>query len=74
MHTIRKMGHYISRTTHMISWMENIRQMTKRMALLLSIWTICIKRSRDIGRFKELPNNIKKLLNQTCFHKAPIIN
>lgn len=74
MHTIRKMGHYISRTTHMISWMENITQMTKRMALLLSIWTICVKRSRDIRRFKELPNDVKKLLNQTHFHKAPVIN
>lgn len=74
MHTIRKMGHYISRTTHMISWMENIRQMTKRMALLLSILTICVKRSRDIRCFKELSNNINNLLNQTCFHKAPIIN
>lgn len=74
MHTIRKMDHCISRTTHMISWMENIRQLTKRMALLLSIWTICVQRSRHTRRFKELPNNIKKLLNQTCFHKAPIMN
>ena len=59
---------------HTISWMENSRQITKRMALLLSIWTICVKRSKDIRHFKELPNNINNLLNQTRFHKAPIIN
>ena len=74
MHAIKKMGHYISKTTHKISWMENIRQMSKRMALLLSIGTVCVKRSRDVWRFEELPHNIKKLLNQTRFHKAPIIN
>lgn len=48
MHAINKRGHYISKTTHKISWMENIRQMTKRMALLLSIGTISVKRSRDV--------------------------